>query len=354
VKKRKSVFWLIGLLLVVIIAGTIYYWRVQVYRSHFSQLETVVDQYLKNLGFPVLRREIKESGIHYFSPSAERTVDIPFSYSLSRLTDELEEYFGSLKTILLRWEEKDEGDIYHFKASIGFDDRITHRLDFLLRKAKIALLIDDFGYRDDEVVDLFLKEIDVPLTISIIPGTPFARALAEKGKRSGKEIMLHLPMQPQADFHNDYRWIILKGMSQEEIRKIFREALKDAPQARGVNNHMGSLITTREDEMKPLLEEIKELGLYFVDSKTASNSIAYSLAQEMGVRTAQNKFFLDNEKRVDYVRQRLEKMVSSLDKAEKVIGLGHIDMVTGEAILSFIANLDKRKVKLVFVSEIVE
>jgi len=353
-KKGKLFLGLISLFLIIIISGILCYRKVYIYQSRFSQLEMTVDEYLENLGFPVLKKEIKRNGIYYFFPRAERTVDIPFDCSLSRFSGELREYFGTLEDSLFHLKEKDKGDIYHLEVSLEFDNYITHRLDFLLRKAKIALLVDDFGYRDDAVVDLFLKKIDIPLTISIIPGTPFARSIAERAEKSGKEVILHLPMQPQGDFVNEYRWIILKGMSPAEIKETFQEALKDVPQAIGVNNHMGSLITTREAEMKPLLEEIKEAQLYFMDSKTASDSIACSLARKMGVKTAQNKMFLDNEKRIDYIRERFQKMVSSLNKSEKAIGLGHVDQATGEAILNFVSDLDKRKVKLVYVSEIVE
>lgn len=353
-KKGKLFLALISLFLIVAVSGILCYRKVCIYRSRFSQLDIAVNEYLENRGFSVLEKKIKKKGVYYLLPQAERIVDIPFNCSLDKFPQEMEEYFGAFEGSFLRLKEKNESDIYHLEASLGFDNYLTQRLDFILRKAKLALLIDDFGYRDDTVVDLFLNKIDIPLTISIIPGTPFAQSIANKAEKSGKEVILHLPMQPQGDFVNDYRWIILKGMSSAEIKETFREALRDVPQARGVNNHMGSLITTRQAEMKPLLEEIKKARLYFVDSKTASNSIAYSLAQKMGVRTAQNKMFLDNEKRIDYIRERFQKMVVSLNESEKVIGLGHVNQVTGEAILNFISHLDQRKVKLVYISEIVE
>jgi len=63
-------------------------------------------------------------------------------------------------------------------------------------KANMAIILDDSGYN----LDLAEKaaSIKYPLTLSIIPYTPYDRETAEIARKHDKTVFLHQPMQPKS------------------------------------------------------------------------------------------------------------------------------------------------------------
>ena len=58
----------------------------------------------------------------------------------------------------------------------------------------IAIVIDDFGYRNDLISDGFL-EIDASLTYAIIPGHNYSTSFGEKAVKAGYQVIVHMPME---------------------------------------------------------------------------------------------------------------------------------------------------------------
>jgi len=353
-KKSHNVLYIvIGCVLSIIGIYLFLQFRISTYQREFSKIDLKVKELTKTLGFPLIEEKIKKEGFLLLYPSREETLTIPFDYSLDELPLQIQRGV-SLRALKIHQIKKENlKDYYQILVKIGSEKRATHTLKFILEKVKIALLIDDFGYSQGKTVDTFLKDLDIPLTISIIPGTPQVKFVAEEAHNNGKEVIIHLPMQPEGKFNPDYKWIVLDRMSKKEIKSVIKEVTKDVPYAVGLNNHMGSLITTEEKPMKALLEALKEENLFFIDSKTSPNSIAFSLAQKMGIKSALRQVFLDNEKNIDYIKGQFQELISLAKAKGKALGIGHINMITAYALEEIVASLDKRKIELVYVSEIV-
>lgn len=347
----RSFFIGIGVLAAVLSLILFYQFQSQVYKRGYSQIEGRVNRELKTLGFQIKKKTISEEGFFPRHKVAKIIVNIPFNYPLDKLKGEINKAFPPPVRIL-ESKEKNLNNQYQIQVNLGFKNTVTHLLKFILKKVKIAILIDDFGYSQGEAVDTLLKEINVPLTISIIPGTPYAKKIAEEAHQNKKEILIHLPMQPKGNFNNQYRWIIMEGMKDKKINKILKSASKDVPYAVGLNNHMGSLITTRKREMEAILRAVKEEGLFFVDSRTTSSSIAYALAQKMGIRSSYRQIFLDNKKEESYINSQFKKLILLARKKRWALGIAHINKVTVLTLKKLIRQLDKRKIRLVYVSQI--
>jgi polysaccharide deacetylase 2 family uncharacterized protein YibQ len=350
-------FFLVGIVGVIfILALTVFYqYRQLQYSRLFSRAESTVEAGVKDLEFEVLERKFKREG--FFPPHqvVEVEIKIPLEYSLDGLIEKIKQKFTSSRVKILNLEEINLKDTYQIQTDLGFEKVLTHRLYFSLEKAKIALLIDDFGYVNDEtLLNTFFREMDLPFTISIIPGTPFAREIAREAKSAGKQILVHLPMQPEGRFENRYKWIILEEMSRERVGEIVREAIEAIPYAEGLNNHMGSLVTAKENIMQPVLEVLKEKKMFFVDSKTSPRSIAYPLAQKLGVRSTFRSVFLDNEKKQTYIERQFKRLLLAAVKKGRALGLGHADFKTASVLAKLIKKCDNRKFNFVLVSEILD
>jgi len=216
---------------------------------------------------------------------------------------------------------------------------------------KIAFIIDDLGYERQIAQEII--ELDFPVALSILPYLTYSEYLAEEGKKNSQEIILHLPLEAHNSDADPGPGAIKSYMSEEEIREAVRKALSAVPYILGVNNHMGSKITENRAMMEIILEEIGRYNLFFIDSLTSENSIAYKIAQEMGIKTAARSVFLDNENDLDYIKGQMEEAQRIAFKKGEAIVIGHSRINTFYALKRMVPELIKAGIEVVPVSELV-
>ncbi|MDZ7290815.1 MAG: divergent polysaccharide deacetylase family protein [candidate division KSB1 bacterium] len=217
---------------------------------------------------------------------------------------------------------------------------------------KIAIIIDDFGYAVNDVVNDFL-DLKIPVTYSIIPGLKSSVELAERLHKAGKSVLIHMPMQPlERKVEND-GYTVLLDMKEEEIRKCVHKAISAVPHAIGMNNHMGSATTVRDSLLRPVFDELKNAGLFFIDSRTNPNSRGFMLAKKMGLETDINDMFLDNENNLEQVQQKIWQLADLAAQRGSAIAIGHPHRNTLQAIQEIGPQLIQRGFELVSVEQLV-
>jgi len=217
---------------------------------------------------------------------------------------------------------------------------------------KVAFIIDDLGYETE--VAKKMMELEFPVALSILPFLQYSEFIAEEGRKKNQEIMLHLPMEPNNSDADPGPGAIKSCMSEEEIKQAVRDSILNFPYIIGVNNHMGSKITEDREIMEIVLEEIKGYNLFFIDSITTKDSIAYEVAQEMEIKSAVRSVFLDNENDMEYIKgQMLEVQETALREGE-VIAIGHSRINTFYVLKRMIPELIKAGIEIVPVSELVK
>ncbi len=157
----------------------------------------------------------------------------------------------------------------------------------------IAVIIDDIGF--DLRIVKELAGIHAPIAFAILPHTPHAAEAAGFLHAAGKEILLHLPMEPRS-YPEDSpgAGALMVDMDERQIRKQIQENLAAVPYASGVNNHMGSRFMEDAARLTIVMEELKKRGLYFVDSRTTADSRGREAANRAGVRFAARSLFIDH------------------------------------------------------------
>jgi polysaccharide deacetylase 2 family uncharacterized protein YibQ len=217
---------------------------------------------------------------------------------------------------------------------------------------RIAIIIDDLGYRLDAGQRAI--ELPGPISFAVLPGTPRARVLATQAFESGKEVLLHLPLQAESDAKAFEPLGINLDMSRREFRDTFELALMSVPHAIGVNSHRGSLLTRHPGHMQWLMEEILARdNLFFVDSYTTHESVALRLAGEVGVQARKRDIFLDPDQSPETVAREFERMKRLADKRGSVVAIGHPHRVTLEHLERELPKLAAQGYELVTISELV-
>ena len=264
-----------------------------------------------------------------------------------------EEQLGEEKNHYL-WqvgEEKEKGLIILFSV-----EKEETKEPVPLRKEprnRAAIIVDDMGYSMDAIRQLC--SFQKPLTISILPFSPFAQEIARIAHQNGLEVILHLPLESVNNHdENNIDGLIHSQMSEEEIQKTVDINLEQVPYIKGANNHMGSKITPNEIFMTIIIQSLKDRNLFFVDSRTTTRSIAYEIAQKMQVPSAYRHVFLDGKKQEDYIKGKLIELFRLARRNGVAVGICHPIEETLKTLRENLHLASEYNVELVFVSQIVE
>jgi len=191
-------------------------------------------------------------------------------------------------------------------------------------EGRIALIFDDFG-RDLDIARRFLDELDVPVTLAVIPYQEHSGEIIRMTREAGQTAFLHMPMEPlDAGAMGTQAGIFLtSAMDDTTLRTRTREMLADFQGVQGVNNHTGSRLTMDRPRMHIILSEIKKSGLWFVDSRTIADTVAEEVARELGIPTASRNVFIDQGTKGGDVAENLKRLANDARKNGSAIGIGH-------------------------------
>ncbi len=172
------------------------------------------------------------------------------------------------------------------------------------------------------MLEQFIK-LNLEINYAIIPFLPKSTSLYKKLKNNNKTVIIHFPMQSKHRNAIEKFHINIKD-KKEEIHKKIEKTFKMYPDAKIMNNHMGSLITSNKDLMKIILIKLKEIDRYFFDSVTIAGSIPEIIGKEIGVRVEKRDVFLDSKDTEEAVLKELEKAKNIARKHGIVKVIGHI------------------------------
>ncbi len=191
-----------------------------------------------------------------------------------------------------------------------------------LRLPQLAIVIDDLG-RSLESASEFAA-LDIPLTFAVFPKLPESRIVAEYLTSRQRDIMLHMPMEPlDYPVQDPGPGAIFVVMNDHEIRQILGDDLESVPGIIGVNNHMGSRLTADPQKMTQVMATLKGRDLFFLDSRTIADSVAYKSAVEAGIPALQRDVFLDNERHVGNILEQFRVLIEIAKVKGEAIGIGH-------------------------------
>jgi len=218
--------------------------------------------------------------------------------------------------------------------------------------AKLAIVIDDLGHNGR--LARRLLEIEGPLSFSVLPYGTFSDQIARRVNDAGRDLLLHLPMEPKG--YPEVRpglGALLTGMTDVEFVQTLRKNLDSIPYILGVNNHMGSRLCEHEGKMRLVMQELKKRSLFFLDSRTSSETKAYSVAQQLEIPSARRDVFLDNIQSPKAIRSQMNRLIQMAQLRGEAIGIAHPHETTLVILAEMIPNLSAEGVELVPISQIV-
>lgn len=217
----------------------------------------------------------------------------------------------------------------------------------------LTVIMDDLG-RSTATAEALLA-LPEAVTFAILPDEPKAVRVAEMAHAAGHEVMLHVPMEPHGyPAANPGDEALFVKYSDSEIRTRFDTLLARIPYVAGANNHMGSRFTEDARALAPVMQTLREKGLFFIDSITTGKSMVTEAAHRAGVATLNRDVFLDNVAEVEAIRREIRRLVNKARTLGMAIGICHPYPETLEALRRELPEMRGRGITVVPVSVLLQ
>jgi uncharacterized protein len=228
----------------------------------------------------------------------------------------------------------------------------THALPHAEARVRVAIVIDDLG--DSIEAARAVLALEAPVTVAVIPFRPESARIAAAAVEHGREVILHLPLEPErSDDMGAAPGFLRAGMSSAALERQLEADLRAVPYIVGVNGHMGSRFTQDPQSMERLLRALQTRGLFFLDSLTTPSSVAAVTAGRIGLPFAQRTLFLDHDPAPAAVAAALGELDAILHDGGDAIAIGHPHRVTTAALAAWLPRAAGRGVRVVPLSAMV-
>lgn len=220
-----------------------------------------------------------------------------------------------------------------------------------IHAAQIAIVIDDIGYQQSDVK---LLNLDASLSYAVLPHTPLGYEYARYASSKNRDVLIHLPMQADANNHLLGIGALMNKMSKRVYQQTLISALEDIPFAIGINNHMGSLLTRLERPMGWTMELLRQHNMFFLDSKTTKHSKVEFVASQFGVNTLHRNIFLDHSRESKAMKWQFQRLINIAKQYGSAIAIGHPYPETYQLLKRELPKLKAMNIELVPISKLVK
>ena len=212
----------------------------------------------------------------------------------------------------------------------------------------IAIVIDDMGL--DQRRSGRVLALPGPLTVSYLTYADDLNAQAQRAIDAGHEVMAHIPMEPVGNA-DPGPGALMSGVSPADLREQLDKYLNGWTGYVGINNHMGSKLTSDRAAMDVVMMELKSRGLMWLDSRTDSGTVGETAAGAVGVPHLGRDVFLDNDDDEQAITAQLAKVESIARREGYAVAIGHPRDATVTALAKWMATLTDKGIALVPVTE---
>lgn len=212
-----------------------------------------------------------------------------------------------------------------------------------IRQPTIAIIVDDMGHHYRHGRELI--EMPFPITLAFLPGRKHTQALSELAHQHDKEIMLHAPMQTVTGFRLGHG-ALTEDMDEYQLKQSLESSLQSIPHVRGINNHMGSLLTAQPRAMRWIMETLSQQPVYFVDSRTSPLSVAAKIAARYNIPHLTRDVFLDHQQSRKFVQKQFLKLIEIARERGTAIAIAHPHRVTIDYLRFALPRLDERGIQI--------
>lgn len=220
-------------------------------------------------------------------------------------------------------------------------------------RSRIALVVTHLGLSPQETQQA-ITELPASVTLGF---APYARSLddwVQQARDNGHEVLIGLPMEPSDYPRNDPgpNGLMLANSAEENIERL-NWTLSRATGYVGIFNFMGSRFSVEKNALKPILRQLKNRGLFMLDTRASEFSVMAPTAQEVGLAYTAVDVAPDAEPNRGYIDRQLTKLTELAIKNKRAVAIVRPFPITMLRLKRWISRLDAKKVVLAPLSSVI-
>jgi len=195
-------------------------------------------------------------------------------------------------------------------------------------KPRVAIVIGGLGIN----ASLTHQAVDNLPGIVTLAYAPYGRHLQKQvnmARRKGHEVLLQLPMEPWGypAVNPGPKTLLVSATPQANLASL-RWILSRAAGYVGVINYTGQKLLSQGEALAPILHEIRNRGLIFLDDGETSRSLLPSLASVIDLPARQAALRIDAQRDQQAIRAALDRLKERAKAQGAAIGTGTAFTVT--------------------------
>ncbi len=220
-------------------------------------------------------------------------------------------------------------------------------------KFKIAIVVSGLGV-SASATKAALDSLPAGITLGFAPYAGDVGQWVSQARGRGHEVLLQIPMEP-FDFHDSDPGPHTLRAGQDEAANIQRLtwALTRFTGYAGVTNLLGQRFLSDSSAPSPALTYLNRRGLYFFDNGAAAQSVAPSVAAQVGIPAIQSNTTVDGIHTALEIDRRLSELETQARATGSAVGAAFLYPVSIARITAWAKGLEARGFVLVPVSAIV-
>lgn len=219
-------------------------------------------------------------------------------------------------------------------------------------KFKIAIMVGGLG-TSATATQAALAALPPAVTLGFAPYAGDVGEWAAKSRAQGHEVLLQIPMEPFDFPDSDPGPNTLRaGQDEEANLQRMSWALSRFTGYAGVTNLLGQRFLADSAALSPALTHLNRRGLYFFDNGTASQSVAPSVAAQVGIPAVQSNANIDVIQSATEIDRRLLELETQARANGSAVGSAFLYPVSVARIAAWSKGLQARGFVLVPVSAI--
>lgn len=213
-------------------------------------------------------------------------------------------------------------------------------------RPRVAIIVKGVGL-SAAATDAAIRRLPGVVTLALDPHAPNLEAVGVAARTAGHEILLTLPLASDSFPARDPGPFALQ-VSQDPAENINRlkAVLGRASGYVGVLSLMGGTLLGRDDQIRPVLAELKNRGVMFVDGGSAGKSLAMGIATELGLPRAIAKIVIDEDPSRAAIDAKLAEVEKVAKSAAATVAVASAYPATLERLVAWLGTLNAKQLAI--------
>ena len=218
------------------------------------------------------------------------------------------------------------------------------------RGNRIAIVLSGLGISQTGTAEA-IDKLPGKVTLAFSPDGNSLRRWQEAARRDGHELLLQIPMQGfgQEGAGPFGRRLTLEADAAENAERL-RRSMARMTNYVGVMNYTGAAFQANSNALTPVLAEVRDRGLMYLDDGTIGQSLADQVARQSNVPFAAGDILLDTERNDEAISDQLDRLEELARGTGRAVGVATAFPESVEAISRWIKSAESRGFEIVPIS----